>query len=58
LLNAPAPDYRMPGITSPVIATAVAAAVGALVVFGLAILLSRALVREPPTAAGAPSGPS
>ena len=56
LLKAPAPDYRIPGITSPVIATAVAAAVGVFVVFVLAILLSRALVREPREAPGALSG--
>jgi cobalt/nickel transport system permease protein len=58
LLNALAPDYRIPGITSPVIATAVAAAVGVVVVFGLAVLLSRALVREPRETAGAPASPS
>lgn len=44
LLPSPVPDYAMPGFTSPVIATAVAGATGALVVFGLALLLSRTLV--------------
>ncbi len=44
---APAPmaEYRMPGIASPVLATAAAGAVGALVVFGLAVLFSRIVVR-------------
>ena len=44
LLRAPVADYAMPGFRSPAAATAVAGAVGALVVFGLALLLSRALV--------------
>jgi len=47
LLPAPAPDYAMPGFKSSAIATAMAGAVGALVVFGLALLLSRALVPNP-----------
>jgi cobalt/nickel transport system permease protein len=44
LLPSPAADYVVPGIGSPALATAVAGAAGALVVFGLALLLSRALV--------------
>jgi cobalt/nickel transport system permease protein len=44
LLPAPVPDYAMPGLSSPVVATSVAGVVGALVVFGLALLLSRTLV--------------
>ena len=37
-------DYAMPGFESPALAAAVAGAAGTLVVFGLALLLSRALV--------------
>ena len=44
ILPAPLADYALPGCKSPVVATAVAGAAGALVVFGLALLLSRALV--------------
>ncbi len=47
LLPAPVPDYEMPGFKSPAVATAVAGAAGALVVFGLALLLSRVLVPKP-----------
>jgi cobalt/nickel transport protein len=47
LLPAPIPDYEMPGIKSPAVAVAVAGAVGTGVVFGLALLLSRALVTGP-----------
>ena len=43
-LWAPLADYAVPGCKSPMVATAVAGAVGALVVFGLALLLSRVLV--------------
>ncbi|MBK8479342.1 MAG: energy-coupling factor ABC transporter permease [Opitutaceae bacterium] len=39
-------DYQFPGIASPGVATAVAGAIGALVVFGLAVLLSWVVVRE------------
>ncbi len=44
---APAPmaDYQVPGIESPALATAAAGAIGALVVFGLAVLFSRIVVR-------------
>ena len=44
LWTAPAPEYQMPGIPWAVGATAIAGAVGALVVFGLAFLLGRVLV--------------
>ncbi|HVP52545.1 MAG TPA: energy-coupling factor ABC transporter permease [Terriglobales bacterium] len=44
VLSAPLANYAIPGCKSPVVATAVAGAVGALVVFGLALLLSRVLV--------------
>jgi cobalt/nickel transport system permease protein len=39
-------DYRFPGIASPGISTALAGAVGALVVFGLAVIFSRVVVRK------------
>jgi cobalt/nickel transport system permease protein len=44
VLPAPLADYALPGCKSPMVATAVAGAVGALVVFALALLLSRVLV--------------
>jgi len=44
ILKAPLADYALPGCKSPAVATAVAGAVGALVVFGLALFLSRVLV--------------
>jgi len=47
LLPAPAPDYQMPGIHWAVGATAIAGAVGSLVVFALALLLGRWLVPKP-----------
>ena len=50
LLPAPAADYQMPGLSSPGAATAIAGVVGALVVFGLAIGLSRLVVHEAPAA--------
>jgi cobalt/nickel transport system permease protein len=43
--TAPMADYVFPWIASPGVATAVAGAIGALVVFGLAVLLSRIVVR-------------
>jgi cobalt/nickel transport system permease protein len=46
MLPAPAPDYLMPGIGSRGLATALAGAAGALVAFGLALALSRLLVRD------------
>lgn len=52
LLPAPAADYQMPGIHWAVGATALAGAVGTLVVFILALLLGRLLVREKTGSAG------
>lgn len=46
---APMTDYLIPGIGSSGLATALAGVVGALVVFGLAVLLSRLLVKKHPT---------
>jgi cobalt/nickel transport system permease protein len=45
-IAAPMADYAMPGIHSAGMATALAGVVGALVVLGLAILLSRLLVKN------------
>jgi cobalt/nickel transport system permease protein len=42
-----APDYRMLGMRSAAGATALAGAAGTVIVFGLALLLARSLVREP-----------
>lgn len=39
------PDYQMPGITSEGICTALAGAIGTLIMFGLACAIGRALVR-------------
>jgi cobalt/nickel transport system permease protein len=47
VVSAPAADYQVPGVHWAVGATAVAGAVGTVVVFGLAVLLARSLVREP-----------
>jgi cobalt/nickel transport system permease protein len=47
------PDYKMPGISSEGIATAIAGAVGTLIMFGLACVVGRVLVRgkvSPPSA--------
>jgi cobalt/nickel transport system permease protein len=41
------PDYRMPGISSAGIATAIAGAVGTLIMFGLACAVGRILVHRP-----------
>ena len=46
VLVAPASGYRMPGVHWAAGATALAGAAGAVVVFGLALLLARSLVRE------------
>jgi len=43
---APASDYRVPGVHWAAGATALAGAAGTVVVFGLALLLARSLVRE------------
>ncbi len=40
------PDYKMPGISSEGIATAVAGAIGTLIMFGFACVVGRVLVRE------------
>lgn len=40
------PDYKMPGISSEGIATAIAGAVGTLIMFGFACIVGRVLVRE------------
>jgi cobalt/nickel transport system permease protein len=40
------PDYKMPGISSNGIATAIAGALGTLIMFGLACVIGRVLVRE------------
>ena len=47
LLPAPSPDYQMPGIHWATGATALAGAVGTLVVFALALLLGRWLAPKP-----------
>jgi cobalt/nickel transport system permease protein len=47
VVSAPAPGYQVPGVRWAAGATAVAGAAGTLVVFGLALLLARSLVREP-----------
>jgi cobalt/nickel transport system permease protein len=47
IVHAPVPDYRLPGIHSAAGATALAGALGTVVVFGLALLLGRILVRKP-----------
>jgi cobalt/nickel transport system permease protein len=46
-LPALAPDYALPGIRSAVVATALAGAVGSVIVFALALLLARLLVPRP-----------
>jgi hypothetical protein len=47
IVRTPAPGYQVPGVRWAAGATAVAGAAGTLVVFGLALLLARSLVREP-----------
>jgi hypothetical protein len=46
ILPAAAPDYHLPGVHSATVATAVAGALGTIVVFALALLLGRFLVRD------------
>lgn len=58
LWPAPAPDYQVPGLHWAAGATALAGAAGALVVFGLALLLARSLVREREESAAEGPGPS
>lgn len=43
IIPAPAPDYQFPGVKSAAAATALAGAIGTVVVFGLALLLGRTL---------------
>jgi cobalt/nickel transport system permease protein len=45
----PMPDYRVPGVSVPSLATALAGAAGTCIVFVLAYLLSRILVPKRPT---------
>jgi hypothetical protein len=47
VVPAAAHDYHLPGIHSVTAATALAAVLGSLVVFGLAMLLGKVLVAEP-----------
>lgn len=47
LVPAPIPDYEMPGLRSALAATAVAGAIGTVVVFALAVILARVLVPKP-----------
>jgi cobalt/nickel transport system permease protein len=47
MLVAPAVGYRVPGVHWAAGATALAGAAGAVIVFGLALVLARSLVREP-----------
>jgi cobalt/nickel transport system permease protein len=46
LLAAPVPDYALPGIGSPAVATALAGALGTILVFGLSWLLARSLTTK------------
>jgi cobalt/nickel transport system permease protein len=46
LVKAWIPDYKMPGISSEGIATAIAGALGTLIMFGLACVIGRLLVRN------------
>ncbi len=46
-VSAPATDYQVPGVHWAVGATALAGAAGTVIVFGLALLLARLLVRNP-----------
>jgi cobalt/nickel transport system permease protein len=50
-MAAPMADYLLPGVGNEGVATALAGLVGALVVFGAAVLFSRILVRREPDAA-------
>jgi cobalt/nickel transport system permease protein len=46
------PDYKMPGIRSEGIATAIAGTVGTAIMFGLAYVVGRVLVRDKPAGPG------
>ncbi|MCS7049748.1 MAG: energy-coupling factor ABC transporter permease [Verrucomicrobiae bacterium] len=48
MVPAPIPDYEVPGIGSPAVATALAGGIGTVVVFGLSWLLARMLVPKKP----------
>jgi cobalt/nickel transport system permease protein len=52
LISAPVAGYQMPGMQWAAGATAIAGALGAVVVFGLALLLARLLVRDREPAGG------
>ena len=54
VVRAPAPGYQMPGVLWAAGATALAGAAGAVVAFGLSLLLARSLVREGEGAAPPP----
>jgi len=46
VVRAPAPGYQVPGVHWAAGATALAGAAGAVIAFGLSLLLARSLVRE------------
>ncbi len=46
MIHAWIPDYKMPGISSAGIATAIAGALGTLIMFGLACVIGRVLVKN------------
>jgi cobalt/nickel transport protein len=48
LIHSWIPDYKMPGISSEGIATAIAGVIGCIVMFGLACVIGRLLVRQKP----------
>jgi cobalt/nickel transport system permease protein len=43
-ITTPMPDYRLPGIQSPLVGTAFAGVIGTFIAFGLALILARVLV--------------
>ncbi len=52
LVTSPMPDYLMPGLGSPALATAVAGGFGTLMAFGLGLALARTLApKDDPNAA-------
>ena len=55
LIAAPLPDYKLSRIPSPTIATAAAGGIGTILVFGLSLLLARALSPSIPKATAAPA---
>jgi cobalt/nickel transport system permease protein len=46
VINAPIADYQIPGLGSSVVATGIAGALGAVIVFGLSFLMAHLLVRD------------